>query len=392
MALLDIPLSLISEGDLSNLIVTKTPESLLIDYKRESYESKEADRTEFLKDVSSFANTRGGDLIIGIDEIDRLPTQITPFIGSVDIEFRRFQDWARTGLEPRLPSLDMHAVPIASGGHILIIRARQSYLRPHGVVFGGRTQFCARHQLGRYEPNVAQLRGLFTEGSELARQIREFRMDRLVNIQAGSNPAGLGPGAKLVVHVASMDAFADGRFADIVDLIMRGTHVPLPPSGLARNNRPAVNLDGYLAVMHEIPGGYAQFFRSGTIEGVLELPSDGDNRFLPGINFGNIAVTAAKQYIDVLTAYGAGESYVLMLTICEAAGARLRYGMRHANSGYSLSEPCSVDMIATPDIVLKASVDNVAMHLRPAFNMIWNAFGIHPCDLYNQAGKWIGTA
>jgi hypothetical protein len=392
MALLDTPLAQITEADLTGLIAVQAPESLLIDYKRQTYGLKETDRTEFLKDISSFANTLGGDLVIGMDEADRLPTQVVPFTGSVDVELRRFQDWAKTGLEPRLAGLEMHAVPIAAGGHVLIVRARRSYIRPHGVVFGGRTQFCARYPLGRYEPNVAQLRALFNEGPELARQVRDFRMERLIRLQAGANPAGLGTGAKAALHVVSMEAFADGRLIDVVDLIARGTHVPLPPSGFARDNRPAVNLDGFLNVMYGAPAAYAQFFRSGCIEGVLELPSDGEGRFIGGIDFGNTIVAATKQYIDVLNVYGAGGPYVILLAISESKGVRLRYGMRHAGGGYYQSDPCAEDLIATPDILLEGPGDNVTARLRPAFNMIWNAYGVHPCELYNQAGDWIGVA
>ena len=111
MILLEIPLDRITEADLVALISAQTPESVLVDYKRQSYGQKESDRTEFLKDLSSFANTLGGDLVIGMDEKDRLPTRIVPFTGSVDIELRRFQDWAKTGLEPRLEGPEMRAVP-----------------------------------------------------------------------------------------------------------------------------------------------------------------------------------------------------------------------------------------------------------------------------------------
>jgi hypothetical protein len=43
-------------------------------------------------------------------------------------------------------------------------------------------------------------------------------------------------------------------------------------------------------------------------------------------------------------------------------------------------------------VQLQSGDMDVAVRLRPAFNMVWNAFGIHPCEHYNQAGEWIGTA
>ena len=77
MSLLDIPLNKITEADLSNLISNGIPESPVIDYKRDTYENSDKGKREFLADVSSFANTIGGDIIIGMDEEGALPTAIT---------------------------------------------------------------------------------------------------------------------------------------------------------------------------------------------------------------------------------------------------------------------------------------------------------------------------
>jgi hypothetical protein len=29
--------------------------------------------------------------------------------------------------------------------------------------------------------------------------------------------------------------------------------------------------------------------------------------------------------------------------------------------------------------------------MRPAFNMLWNAFGLLQCDMYNEQGQWMGS-
>jgi predicted HTH transcriptional regulator len=60
----------ISETDLRSLTETGVPEGIAMDYKRASYGNSDADTREFLKDVSSFANTAGGHLILGIEEAD----------------------------------------------------------------------------------------------------------------------------------------------------------------------------------------------------------------------------------------------------------------------------------------------------------------------------------
>jgi hypothetical protein len=52
------------------------------DYKRDIYGNSENDKREFLADVSSFANTIGGDIVIGIDEASGLPRPDRPRRGA----------------------------------------------------------------------------------------------------------------------------------------------------------------------------------------------------------------------------------------------------------------------------------------------------------------------
>jgi hypothetical protein len=88
MSLRDIFLDQISEQDVNTLKSTGVPESPLIDYKRDTYGTADGDKREFLADISSFANTMGGDIVIGIDESNGLSTEIRPITGDVDAEIR----------------------------------------------------------------------------------------------------------------------------------------------------------------------------------------------------------------------------------------------------------------------------------------------------------------
>jgi hypothetical protein len=271
MALLDVPLDQIIEADLQRLIAAGAAESLYIDYKQQTYANGENDHVEFLADISSFANTAGGDVVIGVAETNGIPRSIMPFAGDVGRERRRLEDIARTGLEPRLRNLRVRAVPIASGGCVLIVRALRSMTPPHRVFYRNRNRFWARASAGKYEPNVEELRYLFNEAPRLAERIAAFRMDRLAKIAAGETPVPLDPGGKLVLHVVSVPAFADGRLIDVVSAAAQGTHLPLPPGGISGANQLIVNLDGLLNYTDRVTlmrHGYAQFFRSGAIEGV----------------------------------------------------------------------------------------------------------------------------
>ena len=84
MALLDIPLDNVAERDLQRLIDAGAAESLYLDYKQQTYGNAETDHVELLADASSFANTAGGDIVIGMAESKGVPQAFTPFTGDAD--------------------------------------------------------------------------------------------------------------------------------------------------------------------------------------------------------------------------------------------------------------------------------------------------------------------
>jgi hypothetical protein len=54
----------ITEADLNALVAQQVPESIVLDYKRDLVGGSDKDRYEFLGDVSSFANTTGGENLV----------------------------------------------------------------------------------------------------------------------------------------------------------------------------------------------------------------------------------------------------------------------------------------------------------------------------------------
>ena len=76
MSLLAKQVEQLTEADLQSLVTSRVPESELIDYKQTAVGNSDKDRYEFPADVSSFANSSGGEIIFGIAEANGLPSQI----------------------------------------------------------------------------------------------------------------------------------------------------------------------------------------------------------------------------------------------------------------------------------------------------------------------------
>jgi hypothetical protein len=389
MSLRDIPLDKISEEDINALILTGVPESPLIDYKRDTYGKKDDDKREFLADICSFANTMGGDIVIGVDESGGLPTAVTPIAGDIDAERRRLESMALNGIEPRLSNLHIQPIPVTNG-HVLVVRVPRSFAPPHRVIATGINRFYARAGTQRYEPNVEQLRHLFNDAPRMVERIRSFQADRLMKIAAGDTPIPMGQFGKVVVHVVPLPSFADGRMADLLSRMDKGTHVPLPLDLIGFACAGGCNLEGfvnYAQVGEERNRSYAQFFRNGAIEGVGELRSDDDvgSRFLT-VDLTNVVLSRVHQYIDVLKSYDLGLPIFVYLSLCNATRTVHRYA--HPYGNFADTRPLGREVVACPEIYIDSFDSDLIEDMRPAFNTLWNAVGHLRCERYDDIGRW----
>lgn len=388
MSLRDLLWDNIKEEDLNALISTGVPESPLIDYKRDSYGTADGDKREFLADISSFANTMGGDIIIGIDESDGLPTAITPITGDVDAEVRRLQSIALTGIEPRLTNLRIFPVPVG-GGHVIIVRVPRSFIPPHRVIAQNNNRFYARAGTQKYEPNVEQLRHLFTDAPRMLERVRAFQMDRLVKITAGDTPIRMNQTGKVVVHAIPLPSFVDGRMADIVSELNKGSHVPVPLDWFGFSYAHTVNLDGYLncaQAFEERNKSYAQFFRNGAIEGVGELQTDGVTSWFITLYLTNVVLSRVYQYLQVLKEYDMGLPVYVYLSLCNATHTVYRY--QPPSSDVVNTQPLGREIVVCPEIYIDNFKLDLIDAMRPAFNTLWNAVGLLQCDRYDDIAKW----
>src|ERR1700730_8951120 len=96
------PLNEVTQADILALI-GQVSEGRTIDYKRELPGGSDADKKEFLADVSSFANTSGGDFILGLSESGGLPTAIVGVTSmDIDADILRMDGIILSGLDPRI--------------------------------------------------------------------------------------------------------------------------------------------------------------------------------------------------------------------------------------------------------------------------------------------------
>jgi predicted HTH transcriptional regulator len=190
----------ITELDIVALINNGVAEGRTIEYKRELPGNGDAEKKEFLADVSSFANTAGGDLVFGMDENQGLPTRVVGLqAGDLDLEIRRLESMLAAGLSPRI-RYEMRVVTTAGVQRMLIVRIERSWEGPHRVVFQGHDKFYGRNSAGKYPLDVNELRGAFTLSSTVTDRIRAFRTDRIIALGNNQTPVPFTDTPKVVLH------------------------------------------------------------------------------------------------------------------------------------------------------------------------------------------------
>jgi hypothetical protein len=393
MALSNVTFEAVSERDLRDLVDTGVPEGILYDYKLQTYGRADADVKEYLKDVSSFANTAGGHLIIGMDEASGLPTGLMPLsIPDPDQELQRLENLARDGVEPRIVGLRMKAVSLATGGVIIVVRIPKSWNPPHRVSARNTNRFYARNSAGAYELSVEELRVLFTSASSAIDRMRAFRAERLARIDSGEaiTPLPVDRG-RLVAHFVPLASFGLGDQIDLEKAY--SLHSSLRPMG-SMGLTPRFNFEGF-ANFSMGPDGlcssYTQVFRNGIIEAVrirMLAEREGGVLVIPSLAFDKYIFEVLPMYMTALRDLNVPPPITIMITLQGVRGARL--GVKRD----WFDDPPALDraVLELPEVVVEryGTEEEYQKAVRPAFDALWNSAG-YPCSRYfDSDDRWVG--
>jgi Putative DNA-binding domain len=363
----------------------------MIEYKRETYGGNDDARAEFLGDVSSFANASGGDLVIGIEAKDGVPVAFTPLTENVDAELRRLEQMAQTGLEPRIQKLQTWAVQI-DGGSVLIIRAARSYNSPHRVIFKGKNRFWARSSARKYEPNVDELRAMFTLAPQLAERMHDLRVERIARIAAGDTPVRLLDEGCLVLHVVPFSAF-DLRPPFSLQTAIRNAR-NFSPMGLLSVQNWRINFDGFLALSDwgttaTNQRAYVQVFRTGVIEAVASPIVSGQDC----INVQTLDAMIVKYtriYAVLLHGCGAEPPLAVMVSLIGVNGRTL---VAAFPSPFDNQETVVIDrdQLHCAEVILEdvpSGDPDCAKKLRQTLDQLANAAGRSSSASFDQSGNF----
>ena len=371
-------------ADLEQLIASQVREGRALEYKRELSSAAESKEVRLLAAVSSLANTSGGDLLIGVEAIDGVATELCGVeVESLDRETLRLEQIVRDGIEPRMPKVEFQAIHLYDNRYVWLIRVPGSWVAPHRVKRNSR--FYARNSAGRYELDVSELRLAFSMTETIAGRIRDFRTDRIAKINAGLTPVPLDGEGCMVVHVVPLQSFMTRTS---IDIGIYGTgSTSLRPMGAGGWDH-RINLDG--VVTFERHGekssfSYTQMFRTGVAEAAFSLSSDGGKKALPSVAFEHYTLEMVKEYFSFAETFEVEPPFLIFLSLVGVRGCIL--GLHSGAFLRGGNVPLAEDVLTLPEVVVEENNEPLHVALKPAFDMVWNAFGVISSPNYDEGGN-----
>jgi hypothetical protein len=173
----------------------KERENNHLDYKL-NIEFNDRGKKEFVKDVSGFANSEGGYLVIGVSEDNGVPKEIVGLEKKVGNQ--KIDEWIDNVL---LSNIDkrlfykMKLFPSHDDKLIILIYIPLSSRKPHMVTYQGANKYYKRHNTITLPATHAEVKEMFDASQNIIDNIKQILDDRklfnLKNEDFGSNDDSL---------------------------------------------------------------------------------------------------------------------------------------------------------------------------------------------------------
>jgi len=394
-----VPLDQVNAAHLESLRTNAVAEGRQLEYKEQLPISVDDDKREFLADVTSFANTAGGDIIYGVrearDAADKqtgIPEKIVGLAG-INIEQLKLtlDNLLRDAVDPRVPGIALQTIPRGSEPPCLLVRAPKSALGLHMVTFKGLGRFYGRGTAGRYVLDRAQIRDGFVAADTAVDRVRRFRRERLAAVLSGDTPIPIGTRPKAIFHALPLAAAPDTWARFLTGNESNKLAVDLPTLESAASIDWRYNLDGF--VVHTArrdleTQSYVQVFRDGGIEAVspnvVAIASNEQGFY--GLPLERAMIAGMAAYQRLWAAVGVTGPVMAALALSGIKGAAILAGPQY---GFD-PKPFTVDVVNVPDVVILDATMPSDQALKPLVDIVWNGGGWPRSPFYDDAtGKWM---
>lgn len=375
------------------------PESRILEYKQELNLNTDEEKKEFLADVSSFANTSGGDILYGLEKevVDNQATGCFSNIfgiptAQVDALKQQVENLLGSCIKPRFPFYEIHSIPLAAGERsVLVLRMHKSLLAPHRVDFKGSKRFWGRNSAGKYELEVEELRAAFTLRASLEDKVHEHWGRFTMSL--ASNPF-LAHKPFVALQVTPSNAFQEETSLDL-KRIRDENDTRIGPLYGIRSSNVKFNFEGLWRGRDDADFvGYVQVHHSGKIETVstvfFESTEDGwtismtalehhvIEKLFKYVGFLQERLPNLLPLFVTLSLHHVMEAFVPDTDLPH--GVRISFHTHPVERADLLFPTLTLEKIPN-------SEEEVATLLRPIFDRLWSAIGVPTSPNFTEDGK-----
>lgn len=397
MSLQSFQFDSIDKTVLERLVQDGINESIFIEYKTEVGLKETSDKIKFLKGVSSFGNTNGGDFLIGIRTENGIPVELVG-ISKADIDDAklRMEQLIKTGLSPNLP-VRIEEIRLDDTKSVILIRIPRSWSAPHLVMLG-HDKFYGRHSAGSFPMDLDQIRAAFLFTGSVTDRIEKVRQERILTIGESPILAHNKVRPLLVLHIIPFAILDPSKVLDI-RLARPLCDAHLLPFD-SHWNEIRFNADGVLTYKFEGQGiaSYCQLFRSGMVEavgcgrlgGFVEEPPDRSSRAIACKLMVQKVASTTRKTLQLLQKVGVSSPLMITLSLLNTANYRFPSGRPNPLlNGEDMLTTNVIDRnsVLLPPVIMDQYEAPLAKLLRPILDALWNAGGWSHC-VYSEVDEF----